>query len=321
MKKILLLIIIIFGHISYTIAGNVVGDVDNDGKVDVKEAIHALQTSAGIISAISEINMQSDPAWKINDSTIYSNINYNVCIGKIGPAETKLDVNGYVNAQAHITTANTFFVRGDEDKYYAVSFYDKDWNNGPAEFQIIRSSVHIDKKWKGSMSLRIKWHATSYGHGSNFIEYDYINCKNDFVSDIQEYFYAPYLMLWLKGNTTYLYRSFNNRVAVSEILGTNNEQCVYDPIKGLVDENTEVSCNYQTDVKSSILKGRVIDKGLSVASQKFVVSDQGNVGIGKQQPNDKLEVDGNIKLSGSIKSETGNIITVNNGDICIGKCQ
>jgi hypothetical protein len=37
----------------------------------------------------------------------------------------------------------------------------------------------------------------------------------------------------------------------------------------------------------------------------------GNVGIGHSSPTEKLDVNGNIKLSGNIKS---------NGDICIGAC-
>ena len=410
MKKITLILLILFGYISYAIAGSIAGDVDNDGKVNVKEAIHALQTSAGIISAISEVNMQSNPGWKTNTSTIYSDINYNVCIGKSGPAEAKLDVNGYVNAQAHITTADSFFLRGDADKYYAVTFSDKDWNKGPAEFQIFRSSVHTDKKWKGSMNIRIKWHASAWGHGSNYIEYDYRTYKNDFVADIKEYPFMCTLMVWLKGNTLYYYRSFNNRVELIEILGTNNEECVYDPIQHPND--TRVSCNYLTEVKNTIMKGKVIDKGLSVAKFFFVsdgnvgigtkkpdatlhikskevlnivpdedadelvienggttglsvlstnagngiirfgdtddnraggityqhaedkmllrvnaetkatIDSDGHLGLGTKTPDEKLDVKGNIKLSGNLVSNQGNIISVSDsGDICIGNCE
>jgi len=49
----------------------------------------------------------------------------------------------------------------------------------------------------------------------------------------------------------------------------------------------------------------------SVASVSMFINDLGNIGIGKTTPAQKLDVAGNIKLSGSIVSD---------GDICIGKC-
>jgi cytoskeletal protein CcmA (bactofilin family) len=50
---------------------------------------------------------------------------------------------------------------------------------------------------------------------------------------------------------------------------------------------------------------------------------EGSVGIGTSAPEEKLEVSGNIKVSGNIVSDgdisvSGNIIS--DGDICIGNC-
>ncbi len=44
----------------------------------------------------------------------------------------------------------------------------------------------------------------------------------------------------------------------------------------------------------------------------FIEGTNGNMGIGTAAPGERLEVDGNVKLSGSIVSD---------GDICIGKCE
>lgn len=48
----------------------------------------------------------------------------------------------------------------------------------------------------------------------------------------------------------------------------------------------------------------------------------GKVGINIQNPSEMFDVKGNIKLTGNLMSDKGNIISVSNsGDICIGKCQ
>ena len=47
----------------------------------------------------------------------------------------------------------------------------------------------------------------------------------------------------------------------------------------------------------------------------------GKVGINIQNPSEMFDVKGNIKLTGNLMSDKGNIISVSNsGDICIGKC-
>lgn len=50
----------------------------------------------------------------------------------------------------------------------------------------------------------------------------------------------------------------------------------------------------------------------SGGSDRFVIQSGGNIGVSVPNPSERLEVNGNIKLSGSIKSD---------GDICIGMCE
>lgn len=67
--------------------------------------------------------------------------------------------------------AGTFIVRGDADKYYPVTFFDYGWdNNAVSEVSIIRSSVHLDATWKGSLVAYFKYHVTNWGHQSHFID-------------------------------------------------------------------------------------------------------------------------------------------------------
>lgn len=68
----------------------------------------------------------------------------------------------------------------------------------------------------------------------------------------------------------------------------------------------------------SAIAGFIYDEdggGLAIksgGSNRMYVSTNGNVGLGQSNPTEKLEVVGNIKLSGNITSD---------GDICIGKCE
>jgi hypothetical protein len=68
----------------------------------------------------------------------------------------------------------------------------------------------------------------------------------------------------------------------------------------------------------SAISGFIYDEdggGLAIksgGSNRVYISPAGNVGIGKNNPTEKLEVAGNIKLSGNITSD---------GDLCIGKCE
>jgi hypothetical protein len=61
------------------------------------------------------------------------------------------------------------------------------------------------------------------------------------------------------------------------------------------------------------------------SSSKSIITmtlKNGRVGIGTDKPSEKLEVKGNIKISGNIVSSFGNIITTSeSGDICIGNCK
>jgi hypothetical protein len=187
--------------------------------------------------------------------------------------------------------ANSFFVGGDKDKYYAVIFYDQSWWDGPAEFEITRSNVHADGEWHGSMNLKIFWHSSRFGHQSSFLEYQYQQNRGHFVSYIKNYVYKEYLFIWLKGQTTYNYRSMNNNVTLKTILGTDNQKCIFDEFDNHPNYETAIDCTYRTEVHESIKYGKMISIPVSIDSN--------------------VEVTGQFTLNGNITSEQ---------DICIGKC-
>lgn len=130
-----------------------------------------------------------------------------------------------VHTQAQVK--GTFSVGGDIDKYYPVVFTDSAWNyDEVSELQIGRSSVHKDAAWRGSIIATFRYHTTNWGNGSNFID-----------ADIRQYTYSGYpipyskfvagwkdatnensakiIIIWLRGNTNYTYRSkYNDKVFV-----------------------------------------------------------------------------------------------------------
>lgn len=55
--------------------------------------------------------------------------------------------------------------------------------------------------------------------------------------------------------------------------------------------------------------------------ERMRVDGNGNVGVGTTSPTEKLEVSGNVKLSGDISSSSSAMKITSGGSICLGKCQ
>ncbi|ETR71037.1 MAG: hypothetical protein OMM_02789 [Candidatus Magnetoglobus multicellularis str. Araruama] len=261
----------------------ILGDVNNDGKIDHAESINAMQVMAGIKSQIS-----IDNVWQQDGNKVFIK-DVNVGINTDNP-RSALEINGVLRTRSIHNMANSFFVDGDKDKYYAVIFNDQSWWDGPAEFEITRSNVHADGEWHGSMNLKIFWHSSRFGHQSGFLEYQYQQNRGHFVSYIKNYEYKEYLFIWLKGQTTYNYRSINNNVTLKTILGTDNQPCIFNESDN-PNYDTKVDCTYRTEVHESIQYGKMISLPVRIDSN--------------------VEVNGQFTLNGNITSEQ---------DICIGKC-
>ena len=199
---------------------------------------------------------------------IYTSTGMRFGIGTSSPG-AELDVAGNARIQGSLTVqsflneAPTFFVGGDTDKFYAVVFYDNGWGYGPAEFEVTRSSVHTDSTWFGAMLLQVRWHSSSWGHGSSFLEYRNLASQKSFVARVYDYYYNPYLMVWLRGGSTYRLRSFGNRVTLQGIHGTDNGSCSFDPVS-YAGYNTAKDCSYLTAVDAGVTGGQRIGMDLKV---------------------------------------------------------
>ncbi|KKP69733.1 hypothetical protein A2X44_04645 [candidate division CPR3 bacterium GWF2_35_18] len=99
---------------------------------------------------------------------------------------------------------------------------------------------------------------------------------------------------------------------LNEATGTNNDAFV--TYKAAINTSGRKAFNLNTGASSlNRLDLRLLNDGLTSSIRTIMTWNyDGNVGIGTTAPAQKLEVNGNFKLSGNIVSD---------GDICIGNCQ
>ena len=188
-------------------------------------------------------------------------------------------------------TATTFYVGGDLDKYYPVSFNDPGfYSNKETAIEIGRSDVHTNATWRGSLISKFNYHTTNYGHGSHFIDAEIRGTA---------YFIAGWvdgtignasnrIIIWLRGggNTYYLSSEFN----ITPI--------VYDGIQnGLpFQEENGPTHSYKTQFEEYVNNYASI-KNLNAY---FIAGGNnyfnGNVGIGTLDPKGyRLAVNGKIR--------------------------
>ncbi|MGJ1421067.1 hypothetical protein ACR79T_15715 [Sphingobacterium spiritivorum] len=208
-----------------------------------------------------------------------------------------------VDAQVATTS---FFVNGDKDKFYPVIFQDNNWGNSVATvIEIGRSDTHYDELWKGSMIARFRIHNMLYGHGSHFIETDIYPGRQGYAEIIP--FIGGYhdatlasgnkeFIIWLKGASTYFYVS-----------NAAQSPRIYDNVQNMLPYQQEngPAHTFKTRVEEYVnSRGSNTDGVIHVLGQATNYF-AGNIGIGKRDATEKLEVNGNIRAK-EIKVETNN---------------
>ncbi|WP_131535576.1 hypothetical protein [Pedobacter nototheniae] len=199
----------------------------------------------------------------------------------------------YVQAQT-----KSFWVKGDLDKFYPVAFQDKNWyNHVPTEVEIGRSDVHADANWKGSLMARFRFHNTFWGNGARFWDVDIMQETNSHngTNFINVPFIAGYMdatvsgsadfVIWLRGNTSYNYRSNveQNPVVYDGVQNPLPYQQVNGPAHGF---KTTVDSYVNSAGKS--VQGSIQLYGAGVNYMN------GSLGIGTTTPDEKLAVNGKI---------------------------
>ena len=98
-----------------------------------------------------------------------------------------------------------FKVEGDRNHFYPVII---STSYNPFNFFILRDSVHWDGTWYGRCVIQINGLTTHWGHGANYTRVITNNhTKTRFLARAYENYETGWIVLYLRGNTTYRFIS------------------------------------------------------------------------------------------------------------------
>lgn len=111
-------------------------------------------------------------------------------------------------------TSGSFYVAGNANTYYIVTFIDGGWNTNEAtELEIGRSAMNLDGASSGSLIAKFRYHVDNYYSGAGFIEANIrqtSTVKGPFIADWKDVSTdnaSASIAIWLRGATTYYYKA------------------------------------------------------------------------------------------------------------------
>ena len=114
----------------------------------------------------------------------------------------------------------SFHVAGDQNLFYPIAFHDDGWLDGPLQLEIARANVHEDREWWGALMFHLEYHASNWGHGAEFWRLRATQNVRVFIGGFQINPLSAHCVIWLRGSTTYRWRS-NHRASLFSNAATN----------------------------------------------------------------------------------------------------
>ena len=209
----------------------------------------------------------------------------NVGIGTDEPGTYRLKVEGGFQASSIFSKPrmSMFKVEGTNDKFYPVVFRDDNWEDGPMILEITRPNIHTDARWKGALNSKFTCHSTSWGHGADFCRAEIyysrpesVTGRPEFIAGYQNHSKAKLFIVWLRGQTTYQWRS-NQFVTLVDYEATQkslpsdatNPDAVQSfPIKDAIEPYVQSGIHFD--------KNLVVDGAVKIGSW-VIVEDEGEL--------------------------------------------
>ena len=183
------------------------------------------------------------------------------------------------------TPQTSIIVGGEYDKFYPVVWQDANWEgHKPTILEIGRSDVHENSVWRGSLMCRVEFHATNYGHGSNYIDVTMRNAIANFIAGWRDASLrgSANVIIWLRGGgTTYHYSSPNASIPAPIVYDGTDGRIAYQEQNGPLhtfktEVDSYVNTNGTTYGGDFRVNGR-IGIGANPASSDAVLSVKGKV--------------------------------------------
>ncbi len=212
-----------------------------------------------------------------------------------------------VNGGPITITGRSFKVGGNANTFYPIAVDTTlSWRTSNIyRCNISRSAVHEDAERKGAFSMMIEGHADNWGNGGSFIRYKLVNnpwndlTYKNFVGNVAPHNSSVWIIIFLRGDTTYSFSgegctlAFENTAGVTSYKVPVGDQGTFTAITAPVAPFGATNVYYDSADNTYIVNGRM--------------------GIGTNNPQDTLDVNGDIK-TGNLKITRGwsNFASYNN---------
>ena len=180
-------------------------------------------------------------------------------------------------SNAHASTV--FKVEGEENIFYPIVIYT---GYQPFKFFISRDSVHWDKNWYGRCIIQIEGFTTHWGHEANWTKViTNLHHKTKYLARGYELFEMGWIVLYLRGNTTYRFISDWGSAKLLNYSAKNKRwQSPYDSgwieFRPVLDgEETTYQAKFKSNWVYDFTKGGV--RGISRATNGRIVDTTQNV--------------------------------------------